>query len=215
MRVNYLQPLPPPHYPPPPLPAGDVAGRDGGKKKNTAAAAASEPTGEALLLESLGESIWAEEKALAAGVTASDAAAIANAAAAAAVDDDIGGAGGVGAASLETPSLEDMEVRAAEQALARAALEMGTAMREKDWRELDIGYRDNREWEEGGEEDDERLSGHAAAAAAVSTAASSLGGGERRGERERWGEGQLGEWAGGDEAAEMSALAVTLRQYPE
>lgn len=171
----------------------DDAARDG---TNTAA---SEPTGEALLLESLGESVWAEEKALAAGVTASDAAAIANAAAAAAVDGD-------GDAYVETPSLEEMEVRAAEQALARAALEMGTTLGEKDWAGLDIGFRD-KEWGGGeGEGEDERLSDEATAA--------SLGG-EGKGERERWGEGQLGEWAGGDEAAEMSALAVTLRQYPE
>ncbi|CAN0505795.1 unnamed protein product [Laminaria digitata] len=87
--------------------------------------------------------------------------------------------------------------------------------REHDWGGLDIGYRD-REWTE---REDERLSDEAAIAAwrvvEEGMGEEGGGGGGEEWERERWGEGQVGEWRDGDEAAEMSALAVTLRQYPD
>ena len=226
MRVNYLQPLPPPHNSPPAEHdrEGMEAGRGGGEGGFGEQAA---PTGEALLLERLSESVWAEEKALEAAAAAAAAAAattavpgdggdgMANLAAPAAAAADgssdvspegtsfFDGAAGVGAAAAA-----EMEVRAAERALARAALEFGTAAT------TSFGI----EWDE---REDERMSDEAAAAAMAAWSEEdkeeeAADGGCMGRKEPRWGEGEVGEWdRGGDEAMEMSALAVTLRQYPE
>lgn len=228
MRVNYLQPLPPPQYPPPPQTRAE-----GGE-------ASVKPTGEALLLESLGESVRAEEIALAAGAAEEEAAAVANAAAAAGIaaaaaaaavatdgeqeaaarnpPDELSpfdGPSTVGAAAVAA----EIEIKAAERALGCAALDIEIGTRQnKDWNGMDIGYRDS-EW---AEREDERILGEAAAAAMAAWEIADHGEeGEGRDEdgagekRERWGEAEVGEWPGADEAAEMAALAVTLRQYPE
>lgn len=170
MRVNYLQPLPPP---PPPL--RSPLDYDSYDTNNSGADGSGQPpTGEALLLERLGESVREEEDALTAAAAA------------------------IGGATVD--SGEDGGGSAVDQ----------------DWGDVDIGYRDsNSEWE------GERLSDEAAAAA-IAAWSEEEGweeeeGGGLVGEKElRWGEGEVGEWEGGaDEAAEMTALAVTLRQYPE
>eukprot|EP00903_Cladosiphon_okamuranus_P008823 g8450.t1 len=231
MRVDYLQPLPTPHRDPPPEHNGDLLnhGRDrteaGPGGVGDCPGKQAEPTGEALLLERLSESVRAEEKALEAAAAAAAAASTAilgdgvdgraNTAAAAAADAADGvsdlspegsslfdGATGVGAAAAA-----EMEVRAAERALARAALEFGMA-----------GTNTGIEWDE---REEERVSDEAAAAA-IKAAWSEEDEDEEAdgmlaGRKEpRWGEGEVGEWdRGGDEAMEMSALAVTLRQYPD
>ena len=203
--VSYLQPLPPPQEYPPLEYDGEwpeaVGGRAGDGFRGQ-----EEPSGEALLLERLGESVLAEEQALeaAAGASPFD-----------------GTAAGVGAAVAA-----EIGVRAAERALARAALEFGagaaggTSSRDEDWVGLDLAFRES-EWVE---REDERMSDEAAAAAMAAWSdaeeAEREEGGRRLGggkEPPRWAEGEVGEWDGGgaDEAAEMSALAVTLRQYPE
>lgn len=232
MRVNYLQPLPPPHRHPPPEHDGDLLDHDRERTEAGRGGAASgggfgeqaEQTGEALLLERLSESVWAEEEALEAAAAAAAATTaipsdVVNgtaspATAAAAPDDDGGydvspegtllfdGAAGVGAAATA-----EMEVRAAERALARVALEFGTAA-------TSSGI----EWDE---REDERMSDEAAVAAIMAAwneedDDEETGGGLMGRKEPRWGAGEVGEWdRGGDEAMEMSALAVTLRQYPE
>lgn len=222
MRVNYLQPLPPPQLPPP-----QPRGAQGGDGTRSTA-----PSGEALLLERLGESVRAEDKALAADAAALDAAVTASGARdeqEAAVAAEALGGGDVDPLLMpsaldgaSTVRAAEVGVKTAERALAPSALDVGTpAARQKDWGEFDIGYRD-REW---AEREEERLSEEAAAAAMAweveQEGAGNAGGGEMLeeggivDERERWGEWEVGEWDGANEAAEMSALAVTLRKYPE
>lgn len=246
MRVNYLQSLPPPQHPS--LDLDSEADRGTG-------AGGGQPTGEALLLERLGESVWAEEEALAAEALAAAASAAAAASSVSGPVDVVDGSSGAGdkadstgvagAAGAESSSenasvfdetsavgaaaAAEIGVRAAERALARAALKMsasaasgggsgggGGSARDQqlDWGDLDIGYRDSSEWEE---MEDERLSDEAAAAAlAAWSEEEEEGEGLLREKELRWGEGEVGEWDGeADEAAEMAALAVTLRQYPE
>ncbi|CAB1099452.1 unnamed protein product [Ectocarpus sp. CCAP 1310/34] len=247
MRVNYLHSLPPPQHPSLDLDSEADRGTGAGR---------GQPTGEALLLERLGESVWAEEEALAAEALAAAASAAAAAAASSVsgpvdvVDgssgagdkaDSTGVAGATGAeSSSENASVFDetsavgaaaaaeIGVRAAERALARAALKMGASAaagggsgggggsardQQLDWGDLDIGYRDRSEWDE---MEDERLSDEAAAAALAAWSEEEEGEGSLREKELRWGEGEVGEWDGeADEAAEMAALAVTLRQYPD
>lgn len=227
MRVNYLQPLPPSQHHPPAETDGDLleyererveawrGGVGGGFGEQQ------EPTGEALLLERLSESVWAEEIAFGAAAAAAaatafpddsvDGAASPIAAASTNGGSDMppedmmlfDGASGDGAAAAAAVEIEES---AAQRALARVGLEMDTAATSSE-----MGC---------AEGEGEKASDKAAAAA---MAAWSDEGEEEEadevsmGRKEpRWGEAEVGEWdRGGDEAMEMSALAVTLRQYPE
>eukprot|EP00752_Nemacystus_decipiens_P016206 g14493.t1 len=215
MRVNYLQPLPPPHHPP--AAEHDLvrieAGRGGGAGGFEEQA---ERTGEALLLERLSESVWAEEKALEAAAAAA-AEAAATAVPGDGIDDTANPSAGVDGASntsAEGGLLFDGAAgvgaaAAAERALARASLEFGAAATTSSGMEWD-------------EREDESMLDEAAAAATMAAWGEELRGEEAAdggltGRKEpRWGEGGVGEGnRGADEAMEMSALAVTLRQYPD
>lgn len=233
-RVNYLQPLPPPHHHPPVDYGADLLendreriedgrgeGEGGGGSGGGFGEQQQKPSGEALLLERLSESVWAEENALEAAAAAAAATAgipgdgvdctASPAAAAAAADggSDISSEGTSlfdRASSLGAAAAAEVEVRAAERALARAALELGTS-----------AITSGMEW---AEREEERMSDEAAAAAMAAWCEEDdeqeAGGRLMARTEPRWGEAEVGEWdRGGDEAMEMSALAVTLRQYPE
>lgn len=187
MRVNYLQPIPPLQQPP--TRSRVVGGED-------------ILAGEALLLESLGDSVKGGEEALAATTAASEAFAGITASAeeetgARELLSDTGYADD--SAEMETPEAE-IGVRAAEGDLAR------DVAKDKDWGAVDIGYRD-RGWDE---REGERQLKEASTAWEMEQQAERMG--DVKGER--WGEVEVGVYEA-DEAAEMSALAVTLRQYPE
>lgn len=181
-RVNYLQPIPPLQQPPTP---SRVVGEEDILDEARQAS-------EALLLESLGDSMEAGEEALAAATAARE------------FLSDTGNADS--SAEMDTPE-DEIGVRARERDLARAVVELGDdVVIDKDWGEMDIGYRD-RGWDE---REDERQLKEALSAWELEQQAEGMG--DVKGER--WGEVEVGGY-GADEAAEMSALAVTLRQYPE
>lgn len=234
--MNYLQPLPPPRYPVPKNHQGDEddIDVDGGYSGVPAGSAEQQPSGEALLLERLGESVWAEEKAkaldlelathvdfdsrekkaaaIAAAAAAATAAAAVAAGLAASNSTQEGDADGNPWPPLGGEATDIGARTATERALTREARDMGTAVRsweaDNGWGGMDIGYRDREEWE------NEKLSEEAAAAALAAWGIAGAGS-EVGVEKERWGEGEVGEMAVANEAMEMSALAVTLRQYPE
>lgn len=200
MRVNYLQPMSPLQQPS--ARSRAVGGEDvlGGARQ----------AGEALLLESLGDSVKAEEEALAAATAASEAAEgiTASAEEEAAARELLSDMDYADASTeMETPEAEK-GLRAVERTLAYAAVELGDDVaKDEDWGEMDIGYRDR----ERGDREDERQSEEVSTAWEMEQQAEGMG--DVKGGR--WGEGEVGGFYGADEAAEMSALAVTLRHYPE